>query len=59
MEPSYEEPVAEVGSGGGSAGAEAGGGAAGGGGQSQYEQLIPGVLRDRSAAALAKWKANH
>ena len=60
MEPSYEEPVAEVGSGGGSAGAEAGGGGtAAGGGQSQYEQLIPAVLRDRSAAALAKWKANH
>ena len=34
-------------------------GGAGGGGTSQYEQLIPAVLRDRSAAAMAKWKATH
>ena len=59
MEPSYEEPVAEAGSGdAGSAAVDAGGGG-GGGGQSPYEQLIPAVLRDRSAAAMAKWKASH
>ncbi len=30
-----------------------------GSGPSPYEQRVPAVLRDRSAAALAKWKANH
>src|SRR6478735_7966730 len=46
MEPSYEEPVAET-------------AAAAAGGTSPYEQLVPATLRDRSAAALAKWRANH
>jgi hypothetical protein len=30
-----------------------------GSGPSAYEQRVPAVLRERSAAALAKWKANH
>lgn len=30
-----------------------------GAGPSAYEQRVPATLRDRSAAALAKWKANH
>jgi hypothetical protein len=32
---------------------------AGGAGPSAYEQLVPEVLRLRSSAALAKWKAAH
>ncbi len=39
--------------------AAATGGADGGAGPSAYEQLIPEVLRERSKAALAKWKASH
>jgi hypothetical protein len=35
----------------------AGDGAAGGAGPSAYEQLVPEILRERSKAALAKWKA--
>ena len=55
MEPSYEEPAAEP------SAAPAGGGApaAAGGGASPYEQRVPANLRERSAAALAKWQANH
>ena len=34
-------------------------GADGGTGPSAYEQLVPEVLRERSSAALAKWKAEH
>ncbi len=32
---------------------------AGGAAPSAYESLVPAILRDRSAAALAKWKASH
>ena len=56
MEPSYEEPLAEAAPAGGAAAASDGGG---GGGASPYEQRVPAILRDRSAAALAKWQANH
>ena len=57
MEPSYEEPAAEAPSGdGGGAGAVVDGGGAG---ASAYEQSVPASLRERSAAALAKWRANH
>ncbi|CAB4579014.1 MAG: hypothetical protein F2534_15210 [Actinobacteria bacterium] len=56
MEPTVfvEEAPAEVAasSGGG------GGGGEGGAGPSAYERLVPQVLRERSAAALARWKAN-
>ena len=31
----------------------------GGAGPSAYEQLVPEILRERSKAALAKWKAEH
>ena len=55
MEPSYEEPVAET----AAAPAGDGGAPAAAGGTSPYEQLVPATLRDRSAAALAKWRANH
>ena len=58
MEPTYEEPPAEAAPAGDSGAAAADGGG-GGGGQSPYELRIPAVLRDRSAAALAKWRANH
>jgi hypothetical protein len=63
MEPSYEEPAAEATSGdGGGAGAAGAAGAVadgGGAGASAYEQSVPAGLRERSAAALAKWRANH
>ena len=55
MEPSYEEPVAEA----AAVSADGGAAAAGGGGQSPYELRVPAILRDRSAAALAKWRANN
>jgi hypothetical protein len=55
MEPSYEEPVAET----TAAPSGDGGAPAAGGVASPYEQLVPANLRDRSAAALAKWRANH
>lgn len=51
MEPTFtavEEPAA----------AAAGGGEAAAGGGSEYETRVPAVLRERSAAALAKWKAS-
>ena len=57
MEPSYEEPVAEAPSGDAGAGGAAADG--GGAGASPYEQRVPSRLRERSAAALAKWRANH
>ena len=44
-----EEAPAEV--------ASSGGGDAGAGGPSEYERRVPEVLRERSKAALAKWKA--
>ena len=56
MVPSYEEPAAEAAPAGGAAASDGGGG---GGGASAYEQRVPEMLRDRSAAAMAKWKANH
>lgn len=54
MEPAVfvEEAPAEVASGG-----DAGG--AGGGVASEYERRVPELLRERSKAALAKWKANN
>lgn len=53
MEPAVfvEEAPAEV--------ASSGGGDTGGGGPSEYERRVPEVLRERSKAALAKWKAAH
>ncbi|MFT3853123.1 MAG: hypothetical protein QM733_10345 [Ilumatobacteraceae bacterium] len=59
MEPSYEEPTAEPAAGSSGGAAPAGAGADGGAGVSAYEQMIPVHLRERSAAALAKWRANH
>lgn len=56
MVPTYEEPQAEAGAAAASGGGDSDGG---GGGQSPYEQRVPALLRDRSAAALAKWRANH
>ncbi|MFN8020470.1 MAG: hypothetical protein U0Q03_02975 [Acidimicrobiales bacterium] len=41
------------------AAAASGGEAGGGGAASDYERRVPQLLRDRSAAALAKWRANH
>ena len=50
-----DEPATES-----SAAAVAAGAADGaGGGPSAYEQRVPSMLRERSAAALARWKANH
>ena len=56
--PTFDDQPAEAaaGAGGDAAGAPA---AEGGAGPSAYELRIPDVLRQRSAAALAKWKANH
>ncbi len=56
MEPQvFDAPAAEV----APAAAVGSGAEAPAGGNARYEQLIPAVLRDRSAAALAKWKATH
>jgi hypothetical protein len=57
MVPKYEEPAAEAG-GDGATAAVAGGDTAPAG-ASAYEQRIPPMLRERSAAALARWQANH
>lgn len=59
MEPTYEEPAAEPAAGAVSAAAADAGSSGGGGAASAYEQMIPAHLRERSAAALAKWRANH
>lgn len=52
--PSFDAPADEA-----PAASAAGGGDTGGAGPSPYEQRVPQALRDRSAAALARWKANH
>lgn len=52
-QPSFDEPAAEAAPSSGGSDAPAGGAA------SAYELRIPQLLRDRSAAALARWKANH
>lgn len=52
--PAFVDPVAEE----GAAAVEAAP-SAGGGGASAYESRIPATLRERSAAAMAKWRANH
>lgn len=54
--PAFVEAVPEEAPAGGGAAAPAAGG---GGTASLYDQRIPQNLRDRSSAALAKWKANH
>ena len=54
--PAFAEPEPEAGGGGDAAPAADGGG---GGGTSPYETRIPEILRQRSAAALAKWRAEH
>jgi hypothetical protein len=51
--PAFVEPVAEEGA------APAAAGEAPAAGASPYELRIPAILRERSAAALAKWQANH
>ena len=38
---------------------DSGAAASGGASESPYTQLVPQTLRDRSAAALAKWQAGH
>ncbi|MEO5899082.1 MAG: hypothetical protein ABIR68_02985 [Ilumatobacteraceae bacterium] len=53
MEPSYVELEPEAGA------APAAVGEAPAAGASPYEAKIPANLRERSAAALAKWRANH
>lgn len=52
--PAFTEPAPEEG-----AAATADAAPAAGGGSSAYEQLVPAILRERSAAAMAKWQANH
>ncbi|HQV57135.1 MAG TPA: hypothetical protein PKV27_03915 [Ilumatobacteraceae bacterium] len=51
--PSFDAPADEA------PAAAAAGDTAGGAGPTAYEQLVPQSLRERSAAALARWKANH
>jgi len=51
--PTFDAPAEEA------APAEAGGGDAGGPAESPYTRLVPQSLRERSAAALAKWQASH
>jgi hypothetical protein len=54
--PTFDAPAEEAAPDAGAAGAaDSGGGAA----SSPYTQLVPQSLRDRSAAALAKWQAGH
>ena len=52
--PTFDAPAEEARRGGAPA-ATARGGAV----ESQYEKLVPQSLRERSAAALAKWQASH
>lgn len=52
--PTFDAPADEA-----PAAAEAGAADGAGAGPSQYEQQIPQLLRDRSLAARARWKANH
>lgn len=53
--PTFDAPAEEAHA------AAAAGDSAGAGGavESQYEKLVPQSLRERSAAALAKWQASH
>ncbi|MBI4935664.1 MAG: hypothetical protein HY828_17415 [Actinobacteria bacterium] len=53
--PSFEDLVPEA----AAEAAPAAAGDAGGGADSEYLRRVPGVLVERSRAALAKWKANH
>jgi hypothetical protein len=57
MVPKYEEPVPEAGADG--ATAAAAGGETATPGASAYDQRIPAMLRERSAAALARWRTSH
>ena len=65
MEPAVfvAEAPAEVAAASGNAGnagdAASGSDVGGGAGPSAYEQLVPEILRERSRAALAKWRAEH
>jgi hypothetical protein len=56
--PAFAEPEPEAAAVGGDS-APAAAAAGGGGGSSAYDTLIPQTLRERSAAALAKWRAEH
>lgn len=58
MEPTVfiDEAVTESASAGAAADSGSGDGA---GGASLYEQRVPAVLRERSSAALARWRASH
>ena len=51
--PTFDAPAEEA------TAAAASGDSAGGAVESQYEKLVPQSLRERSAAALAKWQASH
>ena len=51
--PTFDAPAEEA------PAAAAAGDSAGGAVESQYEKLVPQSLRERSAAALAKWQASH
>ena len=51
--PTFDAPAEEA------PAAAAAGDSAGGAVESQYEKLVPQSLRERSAAALAKWQAGH
>ena len=53
--PTFDAPAEEAAPAAGAASAAESGGAP----QSPYTQLVPQTLRDRSAAALAKWQAGH
>lgn len=53
------EPTVFVEAAPGEPAADGGGVPAGDGGASPYEQRVPAVLRERSRAALAKWRASH
>ncbi|MEO5723846.1 MAG: hypothetical protein ABIQ39_11550, partial [Ilumatobacteraceae bacterium] len=61
--PAFVEPTPEatpaVAAGGDAAADPDAVGSGAGGVASAYESKIPAHLRDRSTAALAKWKANH
>ena len=52
--PTFDAPEEAAPAAAGDSGAAVGGGAA----ESPYMQLVPQTLRDRSAAALAKWQAS-
>jgi len=52
--PTFDAPAEEAAPAGAPAGGDTGGPA-----ESPYAKLVPQSLRERSAAALAKWKASH